>query len=385
MRNVVLLGASGSIGSQTLDLLGKDRLCFTLRAFSLGTRVEQIPAILKEFPTVTDVCVMHESDAKEWSARYPSIRFYHGDEGLREIIDAVPCDLVVNALVGFAGLLPSVHALEKNKILCLANKESLVVGGQFINRLLQNGKGKLYPIDSEHVGLAKCLARVSREDIESVWITASGGSFRSLSRSELENVTPEMALNHPTWKMGAKITIDCATMMNKGFEVIEANVLFGYPLERTHIQMHGESCIHAFVKKKDGSIVADVSSPDMHGPIAYALYEGKAPFEVVHAKRLEDLGPYTFFEFNPSRYPAVGIALEAYRRGGTAPAILNAANEVAVHGFLEGKLPFLGIEREIEIALSSIPVIEDPSLRDVLEADLKTRHFVRERLEKRRS
>ena len=238
MRHVALLGASGNIGSQSLDVFSSDRSSFELDAISVGHHVEKIPAILSAFPMVRFVCVKEQADALALSKDHPDIKVSWGNEGLIGLLKGCGCDMVENALVGFSGLMPSLTALRLNKILCLANKESLVVGGTLIERLLAQGKGQLYPIDSEHVALAKCLSRVKREDVERLVITASGGAFRDLSRSELANVTPEMALQHPTWKMGAKITIDSATMMNKGFELIEAHYLFDWPVDKIEILLH---------------------------------------------------------------------------------------------------------------------------------------------------
>jgi 1-deoxy-D-xylulose-5-phosphate reductoisomerase len=381
MRKVLLLGASGSIGSQTLDVLKADSKSFLLKGFSVGLHIEKIPSILASFPFVNDICVEREEDVTTLKIFYPSIHFYWGDEGLKELIEAVDCDMVVNALVGFAGLVPSITALSHDKILCLANKESLVVGGAFIQRLLKQGHGKLYPIDSEHVALAKLLSRVNRDDVDKLVITASGGSFRKLSRSELSNVTPEMALKHPTWKMGGKITIDSATMMNKGFEVIEAKWLYDFPLQRTEILMHDESHVHSLLLMKDGSYYADISDPDMHTPIKWALYESNVEFNVFHEKDLAAFGPYHFHQFDPARYPAVGIALKAYQEGGLKTTILNAANEVAVYAFLQGEIPFLGIEHEVQYALDHLPNNLTPSLRDVLSMDALTRIAVRRHIE----
>jgi 1-deoxy-D-xylulose-5-phosphate reductoisomerase len=376
MRHVALLGASGNIGSQSLDLFSSDRTSFELEAISVGHHVEKIPAILAAFPTIHFVCVEEEAAALALSKEHPELKVSWGDEGLVELLEGCNCDMVENALVGFSGLVPSLTALRLNKILCLANKESLVVGGTLIERLLAQGKGKLYPIDSEHVALAKCLSRVKREDVERLVITASGGAFRKLSRSELTNVTPEMALQHPTWKMGAKITIDSATMMNKGFEVIEAHYLFDWPVDKIEILLHDESEVHSLLFMKDGSYYADVGKPDMHGPIAYALYEGKAPFEVRHEKGIHDFGDYHFKAFDPKRYPAVGIALKALKEGGIETAVLNAANEEAVHLFLEGKIPFLDIEQACSLALANFPNIMRPTLRDIQTSDALARLYV---------
>ena len=271
MRKILLLGASGSIGSQSLDIIEADPGRFSLTAFSVGYRIEKIPEILQKHDKVSHICVRKEEDKERLEKEYPSIFWHFGDEGLKELCLFADYDMAVNALVGFSGLVPSLTVLNEDKILALANKESLVVGGELVNRILSSGKGKLYPIDSEHVALAKMLDRVKREDVDRMIITASGGSFRNKSREELSSVTPEMALNHPTWQMGAKITIDSATMMNKGFEVIEAMYLYQWPLEKIDIILHDESMVHSMLLLKDGTYVADISKPDMHGPIMYAV------------------------------------------------------------------------------------------------------------------
>jgi 1-deoxy-D-xylulose-5-phosphate reductoisomerase len=376
MKKLCLLGASGNIGTQSLDIIEKDPASFSLVAISVGHQVDKIEGLLTRFPSIQFVCVIEESDAKTLQKAHEKLHVFWGDDGLKSLISESGCEMVENALVGFSGLVPSLCALQNNKILCLANKESLVVGGDFINRLLKQGKGRLYPIDSEHVALAKCLGKVNRSDVEELVITASGGAFRKLGRSELTNVTPEMALNHPTWKMGPKITIDSATMMNKGFEVIEAHYLFDWPVDRIEVVLHDESEVHSALLLKDGTYVAEVNKPDMHGPISYALYEAKKPYEVEREKHLADFGPYHFHQFDGERYPAVGMCLDALKEGGTALAILNAANEEADHLFLSGRIPFLEIEKVCGLALRNIPNIMKPTLRDVLTADSLTRIYI---------
>lgn len=385
MRKVLLLGASGSIGSQTLDILLSDRSHFELVGFSLGKRIEKIPAILASFPSVTHVCVQREEDFLHLKEQYPTINWFCGDEGLKQIIDFSSADMVVNALVGFSGMVPSVESLRHDIILCLANKESLVVGGALIRDLLSKGHGKLFPIDSEHVAIAKLLSRVNLNDVDKILITASGGSFRDKTREELTEVTPAMALAHPTWSMGAKITIDSATMMNKGFEVLEAKWLFDFPLERTEILMHRESHVHSALLLTDGTYLADVSAPDMHGPIAYALYETNVDFTLYPAKSLEDLGPFHFGKFDPIRYPAPGLAKKAFEMGGSACAVLNAANEEAVYAFLDEKIPFLAIEDVVKRALDDIIITPSPSLEDLISTDKETREYVRRYVETRRN
>ncbi|MCR5490996.1 MAG: 1-deoxy-D-xylulose-5-phosphate reductoisomerase [Bacilli bacterium] len=376
MRKVLLLGASGSIGTQTLDILAKRKDRFELVAFSLGKRIEKIPEILKKFRAIRYVCVQRESDCIELRKQYQYLKWYWGDAGLAEIISACRCDMVVNALVGFSGLVPSVTSLRLNKVLCLANKESLVVGGALIRDLLSHGSGQLIPIDSEHVAIDKLLTCIPQENVSKLLITASGGSFRDKTRKELKDVTPEMALNHPTWSMGAKITIDSATMMNKGFEVIEAKWLFDFPLEKTEILMHRESHMHSALLLNDGTYIADVSVPDMHGPIEYALMEREVDFSLKYADSLSEFKDLHFGEFDKNRYPAVELALKAFRKGGNACAVLNAANEEAVYAFLDHRLAFLEIEPLIQDALKRMKYIDTPTLDDLIRTDALTREFV---------
>ncbi len=384
MRNILLLGASGSIGSQTLDIILNNPDRFTLKGISIGHQVNKLPLIVDKFPSLSYVCLQEEKDYLKQKELYPKIKFYFGDEGLLLIIKECLCDMVVNALVGFAGLFPSIVALKENKILCLANKESLVVGGKFVFDELLKGNGKLYPIDSEHVAIAKLLSCVKKEDVKNIWITASGGPFRNKSREELTNVTPSEALNHPTWHMGAKISIDSATMMNKGFEVIEAKWLYDFSLSNIKVILHDESKVHSLLELKDGSFIADVSNPDMHGPIEYALFESDVEFKPTHVAKIEDLPSCHFHKFNPSRFIAVGICLEAFKRGGTATAILNGANEEAVYSFLDNKIGFLEIEDVVSLALSSLKIIDNPSLDEVKLADRLSRQFVKDYVRRRK-
>ncbi|MCI2110897.1 MAG: 1-deoxy-D-xylulose-5-phosphate reductoisomerase [Bacilli bacterium] len=379
MRTLCLLGASGNVGSQSLDLIGADPASFCLKGISVGHQVAKIPAILRRFPSITYLCVEEETDAASLRAAYPKLNVFFGEQGLVSLIEESDCAMVENALVGFVGLVPTLTALRLGKILCLSNKESLVVGGELVKTILATGRGVVYPIDSEHVALSKCLRKVNVQAVDKLIVTASGGAFRNLRRDELNNVTPAMALRHPTWKMGPKITIDSATMMNKGFELIEAHYLFDWPLSRMEIVLHDESEVHSALRLKDGSYVADVGPADMKGPIAYALYEGKKPYEAQRAKTLNELGPFHFRKFVPERYPAVGMCLDAFSKGGTAPCVLNAANEVADRLFLEGKMPFLSIERACALALREIPHIMKPTLRDLLRADAYARMLVERR------
>lgn len=373
MRKVLLLGASGNIGAQSLDIIRHDRRSFELVGFSVGHQSKKIPLLLQEFPGVKAVYLISEEEAASFSKRYPEVRFFYGEKGLCDLIRFSDCDIVENALVGFCGFLPSLTAIECDKVLCLANKESLVVGGSLIKKALKSSNAVLYPIDSEHVALAKCLRGVDQRKVKRLVLTGSGGAFRAFKRDELAGVNATMALKHPTWRMGAKITIDCATMFNKGFEVVEAMHLFDFPLEAISIVLHDESHVHSYIEMDDGTLIGDVGEPDMHGPIAYALYEGRIPFKVKRVKNLQEFGPYHFRPFDEERYPAVPITIEAARRGGNALAALNAAVECADRAFLEGKMLFLDIEQRCLDVCKRIPFIIEPTPMDIVKTDEMTR------------
>lgn len=374
--NIILLGASGSIGQQTLQIISKYKNRFNLVGFSIGKRINYIPEILEKFPFVKMICVQQFDDYVLLQKQYPSIAFYYGDEGLIELIQHSECEMVVNALVGFVGLLPSITSLKLNKKLCLANKESLVVGGQIINELLANGHGQLYPIDSEHVAIDKCL-KVDNENVKKIIITASGGAFRHLNRSQLSNVKKEDALKHPTWSMGDKITIDSASMMNKCFEIIEAFYLFHYPYEMIDIILHDESYIHSMVLYENGLYRMDISKPDMRVPIEYALFEKQMDFTTYISYNFNKVGPYHFHTFDMERYPLVKWAKDVISRQGNLGAILNGANEEAVYAFLEEKISFLDIEKIINKAMTDLAYISKPSLEEIIKTDKEVRIYVK--------
>ncbi len=385
MRKVCLLGASGSIGTQTLDVLRKNRADFELVAFSVGERTRDIHNVLRRFPTVKMVCIKNNKLLNEYKTRYPKFKFVSGDEGLLQLIDT-DCDMVVNALVGFVGLKPSLYALEKNKILALANKESLVVGGELINRALRNGSGKLYPIDSEHSALMKCLM-VDDQNVSKLMLTASGGAFRNLNREQLKDVTPEQALMHPTWKMGPKITIDCATMVNKAFEIIEAHYLFNYPVDKIGVKLHDESYVHSYVIYDNGLIRADIGMPDMRKPIKLALYEFKSEFKTVSVTSLEKFEKKKgchFHDFDINRYPMVKYAEMVINKKDTYGAVFNAVNEEAVKAFLNHEISFLDIEDIISVAMEKHQPVRHPDYALIASVDRNARVLARELIEERR-
>ena len=381
MKKVCILGASGSIGRQTLDVMGKNPNDFTLVGFSIGHQTRKIAGIIKKYPEIKAICLQEKKAYNTYKKKYPHIHFSYGNDGLLELIDKSNPDMVVNSLVGFVGLLPTLHSLKKNLIVCLANKEALVVGGELVNDLLNKGKGKLYPIDSEHVAISKCL-EVDDKDVEKIVLTASGGAFRHLNREELKNVTPEDALRHPTWKMGKKITIDCATMVNKSFEIIEAHYLFNYPFNKIGIKLHDESMIHSYVIYKDGYLRLDEGKPDMRIPIKYALYEKLTDYKTVVASSLEDFKKYHFHDFDINRYPMVRYAKTVIENKGTYGAVFNAANEEADYAFLNHEIAFLTIEKIIETLMNEHKNIIHPTYEQILEVDQNTRQKAHELIKK---
>ena len=381
MKRVCLLGASGSIGTQTIDVMSKNPKDFTLVGFSIGTQTLKIAPLIKKYPNVEAICLKNKQDALKFTKKYPKIKFFNGDEGLLELIDNCSCDMVVNSLVGFVGLLPTLHALEKDLIVCLANKEALVVGGELVNKLLDEGHGKLYPIDSEHVALSKCLSVDSRK-VDKLVLTASGGAFRKLNREQLKTVTPEDALRHPTWKMGKKITIDCATMVNKSFEIIEAHYLFRYPINKIGIKLHDESMIHSYVIYKDGLLRLDEGKPDMRIPIKYALYETLTDYQTVTANSLDAFKKYHFHDFDIKRYPMVKYASVVIKNKGTYGAVFNAANEEADYAFLNHEIDFLTIEKIITKLMKDHKNIVNPTYNDIKLVDQKTREQAKKLIKK---
>jgi len=354
-KKVLLLGASGSIGSQTIDIINEAKDKFVLTAFSVGKNKERAIEILKSFNTVKHVYISNENDAREIVNLFPKVKVYYGPKGLVKLTKKADYDMCVDALVGFAGFEPAVVSLKKDKILCLANKEALVVGGTIIRSILLKGKGKLYPIDSEHVALAKCLSKCNLDDVKNLIITASGGALRDVPLDKLGDVKASEALKHPTWKMGNKITIDCATMMNKGFEIIEAFYLYGFPLERIKVVMHDESLIHSAVELKDGTFLVDYGKPDMHNPIRWAMYEGNCDYEIKKVKSLEEFKDCHFHEYDPKRYPCTELAKEALEGGPGKLVALNAANEVMVNKYLKDEVKFTDIAKNVKKMMDSIP------------------------------
>lgn len=382
MYKVLLLGASGSIGTQTIDVLKNQlRDNYQLVGFSVGERINFVDEFLKEFDSIKYVCIKNSKIKGTFEGKYPQVTFFYGDQGLLELIEKSNSDIVVNALTGFSGLLPSIKSLTLNKILCLANKESLVVGGELINNLLKEGKGKLYPIDSEHVAIAKCLYNKNIDEVDEILITASGGPFFNTPKDEFKNITVEKALAHPTWKMGSKITIDSSTMMNKAFEIVEAYYLYGVSKERIKPIVDRKSLVHSLVKYKNGDIYLNVGPSDMRIPIYYALTFGKCDETKFEDVEINTFDSYKFYEMDYDKFPLVNYGNEIISKKGNFGAIVNAANEEAVYAFLDKKINYLDIKFIIDKIVSIYPYIEHPTLDEILKTDKDVRGLVKQIVE----
>ena len=381
MKRLVLLGATGSIGVQTVDVVLKHPDQFEIVALSAGRNMGGLRKILSQIDVDT-VCVIKEEDADALKKEYPDKTIVFGDEGLCRLASMQEYDVLVNALVGFAGFMPTLKAIENNHDVALANKETLVVGGELINEALKKYGRKLYPIDSEHSAIFQCLQGNNRERLKRLIITASGGSFRTKTREELKDVTVEEALAHPNWAMGAKITIDSADMMNKGFEVMEAHWLFDVDYDDISVIMHRESVIHSMVEYTDHSVMAQLGAPDMRLPIQYALTcPDRFDLDLDEPLDLAKVGTLHFEEPDVRRFPLLALAYETGKKGGTLPAVMNAANEAANLAFREKKIPFLMIEDIVISAVYNAKRKDVASVEDLLEADAWGRAFAEKMIE----
>ena len=376
-RNIAILGSTGSIGRSTLDVIRSYPQRFRVTYLTARSRIELLLEQIKEFRPAGVVIAAPDDAASVRDAVGSNIEVLSGEEGLVQIVGRDDVDVVVSSLVGFAGLRPTIAAIQHSKSIALANKETLVVGGEIIMRLLQERGVRLVPVDSEHSAIFQCLVGENLKDIARIFLTASGGPFRDRPIEQFRSITVEEALRHPTWSMGHKITIDSATLMNKGLEVIEAHWLFGLPAEHIRVVIHPQSIIHSMVEFIDGSVKAQLGKPDMKLPIQYALtFPQRWP---MNGERLDfpQLVSMSFFEPDFNRFPCLSLAYEALERGGTAPAVLNAANEVAVAGFLDRRIPFTAIPDVIRKALDRHDVKSGTELENIIEADRDTRRVVR--------
>ncbi|WP_437831308.1 1-deoxy-D-xylulose-5-phosphate reductoisomerase [Niallia taxi] len=373
MKHISLLGATGSVGTQTLDVIREHPESFKLVAFSSGKNLELTRKIIAEFkPSL--VSVFEKKDCDTLKAEFPNTKIMFGQEGLVEVAVFDKAEVLVNAVLGSVGLYPTLQAIEARKTIAIANKETLVTAGHLVMEAAKKNNVSILPVDSEHSAIYQCLQGEREKNIDRLIITASGGSFRDLSRDDLKHVTVEDALKHPNWSMGAKITIDSATMMNKGLEVIEAFWLFGLPYDKIDVLLHKESIIHSMVEFHDSSVIAQLGTPDMKVPIQYALtYPDRLPLQSSERLNLAKIGKLHFQDMDLERFRCLHLAIEAGKAGGTLPTVLNAANEVAVSRFLKGEISFLQIEELIESALNNHRSIANPSLAIIQEVDQETR------------
>ena len=385
MKRLTLLGATGSIGLRTLELVSSFPEDFEVAALAArGSNVDLVADIVRKYSP--RAVALLDADARDRLARVlpaPRPELYAGAEGLTAVARDVDADVVVSALVGGVGLLPTMAAIQRGRTVALANKETLVMAGSLMTAAARERGVALLPVDSEHNAVFQCLAGHNRGDVQRILLTASGGPFRETPKERLDHVTVEDALKHPTWKMGAKITIDSATLMNKGLEVIEARWLFDVASEQVQIVVHPQSIVHSMVEYIDGSVIAQLGVADMGVPILYALtYPERRPVPTARLD-LTRVGGLTFFPPDPDRFPCLRLARAALDAGGLAPAVLNAANEIAVAAFLDRRIGFMEIPALIERALDRHAGGALSSIDECVAADARTRDQVRAWVETR--
>lgn len=373
-QTVAILGSTGSIGTQTLDVIDRHSELFEVYALTAHSNidllVEQARIYRPEVVAIADE--RHYKTLREALDGLP-VKVFAGADSICQIAAMSPIDTVVTAMVGYSGLLPTVRAIEAGKKIALANKETLVVAGELVTDLALRNCVDIIPIDSEHSAIFQCLVGENENSVEKLILTASGGAFRDTPKDDLRLATAADALRHPTWKMGAKITIDSATMMNKGFEVIEARWLFDIPIDKIEVIIHPQSIVHSMVQFCDGSIKAQLGQPDMRHPIQYALTFPDRLDAQVERANLADIHQLTFEKPDYEKFRNLGLAYDALRRGGNIPCILNAANEVAVDAFLKGKIGFFAMSDIIEQTISETAFISSPTLDDYIATDREAR------------
>ena len=382
-KQIAILGSTGSIGSQALEVIEEHSDLYEVYALTANNRVDQLAEQARKFQPAAVVIAneQHYERLKTLLADMPDIKVYAGQQALDEIVEAGPIDMVLTAMVGFAGLSPTIHAIRANKAIALANKETLVVAGELICRLAQQYHTPILPVDSEHSAIFQSIVGEDDNHIEKILLTASGGPFRTLTMQQLASVTKDDALRHPTWDMGAKITIDSATMMNKGFEVIEAKWLFGVEASQIQVLVHPQSIVHSAVQFHDGAVKAQLGVPDMRLPIQYAFsFPHRLPLsgdrlDLFVAQKLE------FFEPDLEKFRCLALAFEAIKHGGNMPCIVNAANEIVNRAFLEDRCGFLQMSSVIEKTMQRASFIKQPTYDDYVETDKQARRIAAEQLQ----
>ena len=376
-KNIGILGSTGSIGKNSLEVISNLEKGYRIVYLTTNKNIELLEKQIKEFKPKA-VAVIDKSFAMKLKKRINnSVQLFSGEEGLLQLIESYDVEVVINSLVGFAGLRPTVELIKRGVTIALANKETLVAAGDVIKQLLKKHKTKIIPIDSEHNAILQCLVGEKSEFVSRLILTASGGPFLSLNKNKFHKITVEEALKHPNWKMGSKITIDSATLMNKGLEVIEAHWLFDLPPEKIDVLIHPQSIIHSMVEFIDGSIKAQLGVPDMKLPIQYALTYPKRVATNYRRINFNELKKLTFLQPDLKKFKCLQLAYDSLKKGGTSPAVMSAANEEAVELFLKHKISFEKIPLLIQKVLEIIPLKSLPSLDDIIEADREARILVK--------
>ncbi len=382
-KRIAILGSTGSIGTQTLEVISQNPEHFEVEVLTANNNVELLIEQARKFQpnvvVITNSC--HYDQLKEALKDEP-IKIYAGREAIQQVVEMNTIDVVVTAMVGYSGLIPTINAIKAGKHIALANKETMVVAGEIINRLAIENKVNIYPVDSEHSAIFQCLVGEFNNEIEKIYLTASGGPFRGFDMEQLARVTKADALKHPNWDMGAKITIDSASMMNKGFEVIEAKWLFGLKPEQIDVIVHPQSIVHSIVQFRDGSMKAQMGLPDMKLPIQYALNFPDRLQSSFKRFNFLDYPKLTFEQPNTKNFRNLALAFDALNRGGNMPCILNAANEVVVQAFLTDKISFLQMPEIIEQIMEKSTYLKNPNLDDYIQTDKETRIMTAARVKK---
>ena len=379
MKQICILGSTGSIGTQALDVIEQHSDRYEVYCLTANNRYEMLAEQARKFRPAAVVIAneAHYESLKLLLADLPDIKVYAGAKAIDEIVEAQPIDMVLTAMVGFAGLSPTIHAIKARKTICLANKETLVVAGDLICRLAAEYHVNILPVDSEHSAIFQSLVGEGNNEIEKILLTASGGPFRKFTLDEMRDVKAADALRHPTWEMGAKITIDSASMMNKGFEVIEAKWLFGVEAEKIQVLVHPQSIVHSAVQFRDGGVKAQLGVPDMRLPIQYAFsFPERLP---LNGDRLDLFKqPLEFFEPDLEKFRCLALAFESIKRGGNMPCIVNAANEVVNEGFRKGRCSFLGMGEIIEKTMAKATFSATPDYDTYIATDAEARRIAAE-------
>lgn len=377
-KRLAVLGSTGSIGTQTLDVVSKHPDIFEVEVLTANNRIGKLIEQCRTFhPNVVVIANKEKYTQLKEALEDLPIKVYAGSEAIAQVVEMGTVDIVLTAMVGFSGLLPTIKAIKAKKTIALANKETLVVAGDMITKLATDNKVPILPVDSEHSAIFQCLAGEFQNPIEKIYLTASGGPFRGKNKDFLRHVTPEQALNHPNWDMGNKITIDSASMMNKGLEVIEARWLFGLKPEQIDVIVHPQSIVHSIVQFNDGSMKAQMGLPDMRLPIQYALtYPNRITSDFPRFNFME-YASLTFEQPDMDAFRNLAIAFEALKTGGNKPCIMNAANEIVVEAFLENEISFLKMSDIIEQTMSKATFIQNPSIDDYFNSDKEARRIAK--------